>query len=117
MTSLQSQVHDKSGSVASLLRQPANILIYMRDCQTRLAVLTSTLTQLPARSTSADRPAAPDTAPLPFYLLLLPSSQEAKSDSLCPGGCAPRGNAPHIAATLAAVNAPQTESAATGIPL
>jgi hypothetical protein len=26
-------------------------------------------------------------------------------------------NAPHIAATLAAVNAPQTESASTGIPL
>ena len=26
-------------------------------------------------------------------------------------------NAPHIAATLAAMNAPQTESASTGIPL
>ena len=51
---------------------------------------TSTLTPALARSTSADRPAAPDTAPLPFYLLLLPSSAETKSDSLCPGGCAPR---------------------------
>jgi len=51
---------------------------------------TSTLTPALARSTSADRPAAPDTAPLPFYLLLLPSSEETKSDSLCPGGCAPR---------------------------
>ena len=85
----------------------------MSDCQTRLAVLTSTPTPPLARSTSADRPAAPDTAPLPFYLLLLPSSEETKSDSLCPGGCAPRDNAPHIAATLAAVNAPQTESAST----
>src|SRR5260370_37347996 len=70
-----------------------------------------------ARSTSADRPAAPDTAPLPFYLLLPPSSEETKSDSLYPGGCAPRDNAPHIAATLAAMNAPQTESASTNIPL
>ena len=50
---------------------------------------TSTLTPALARSSSADRPAAPDTAPLPFYLLLLPSSEETKSDSLCPGGCAP----------------------------
>ena len=51
---------------------------------------TSTFTPALARSTSADRPAAPDTAPLPFYFLLLPSSEETKSDSLCPGGCAPR---------------------------
>jgi hypothetical protein len=87
----------------------------MRDCQTRLAVPTSTPTPPLARSTSADRPAAPDTAPLPFYLLLLPSPEETKSDSLCPGGCAPRDNAPHIAATLAAMNAPQTESASTDI--
>src|SRR4029077_19257780 len=89
----------------------------MWDCQTRLAVPTSTPTPPLARSTSADHLVAPDTAPLPSYFLLLPSSEETKSDSLCPGGCAPRDNAPHIAATLAAMNAPQTESASTGIPL
>jgi hypothetical protein len=30
----------------------------------------------PVRSTSADHPAAPDTAPLPFYFLPLPSPEE-----------------------------------------
>ena len=49
------------------------------------------LAPLLAHSASADRPAAPDTAPLPVYFLLLSSPEETKSDSLCPGGCAPHG--------------------------
>ena len=80
----------------------------MRDCQTRLAVLTSTPTPPLAHSTSADRPAAPDTAPLPVYLLLLPSAQETKSDSLYRGGCAPHGNAQCIAAKLVAAKTLRT---------
>ena len=80
----------------------------MCDCQTRLAVPTSTPTPPRARSTSADRPVAPDTAPMPFYLFPLPSSEETKSDSLCPGGCAPNGNARGIAAKLVAAKTLRT---------
>jgi hypothetical protein len=69
-----------------------------------------------SRNTSAGRPVAPDTAPLPLSFLP-PFERETISDSPCPGGCAPRGNAPHIAAALAAEKTPQTESVSTGIPL
>src|SRR3984893_3328130 len=67
-----------------------------------------------SRNTSAGRPVAPDTAPLPLSFLP-PFGRETISP--CPGGCAPRGNAPHIAAALAAAKTPQTESVSTGIPL
>ena len=42
-----------------------------------------------ATGLTADRPAALDTAPLPFYFLLLRSAEGTKSDSLYPGGGAP----------------------------
>ncbi len=40
-----------------------------------------------------------------------------ESDCLCPDGCAPRGNVPDIAATLAAATILQTGSASTDILL
>jgi hypothetical protein len=65
------------------LGQTARILIYIYEIARHDSLsLPLMLTPPLARSTSADRPAAPDTAPLPFYLLLLPFSEETKSDSL-----------------------------------
>src|SRR6266576_5326406 len=61
----------------------------------------SILMPLPSRSTSAGLPVVLDTALLPCSPLPL-AAKETKSDCLCPDGCAPRGNVPYIAATLAA---------------
>jgi hypothetical protein len=71
---------------------------------------------LPSRSTSAGLPVVLDTALLPCSFLL-PTPKETRSDCLCPGGCAPRGNVRCIAATLAAVTILQPGSAATDILL
>src|SRR5208283_2453389 len=73
--SLQALVHDKSGSVDPLLGPDCtHPSIYARFPHMS-AVPTSTPTPPLSRRTSAGRPAAPDTAPLPFYFLLLPSPE------------------------------------------
>src|SRR6266699_4088292 len=76
----------------------------------------STLMPLPSRSTSAGLPVVLDIALLPCSPLPLPA-KETESDCLCPDGCAPRGNVPYIAATLAAATILQTGSASTDILL
>src|SRR5882762_9168477 len=76
----------------------------------------STLMPLPSCSTSAGLPVVLDTALLPCSPLLL-AAKETKYDCLCPDGCAPCGNVPDIAATLAAATIFQTRSASTDILL
>src|SRR6266550_5669651 len=76
----------------------------------------STLMPLPSRSTSAGLPVVLDIALLPCSPLPL-AAKETESDCLCPDGCAPRGNVPYIAATLAAATILQTGSASTDILL
>ena len=76
----------------------------------------STFMPLPFRSTSAVPPVVLDTALLPCSFLP-PAAKETRSDCLCPDGCAPRGNARYIAATLAAATILQTGSASTDILL
>src|SRR5260370_14530690 len=76
----------------------------------------STFMPLPSRSTSASPPIVLDTALLPCSSLP-PTAKETRSDSLCPDGCAPRGNVPCIAATLAAGTILQRGSVSTDILL
>lgn len=83
-----------------------NIKIYV------LSAVPSTLMPLPSRRTSADLPSVPDTAQF-RYSPLPPAAKEPKSDCLCTDGCAPGGNVPSIAATLAAATILQTGSAST----
>src|ERR1700730_4959203 len=64
----------------------------MNICAEEPAVAT-TITPPLSRNTSAGRPVAPDTAPLPLSFLP-PFGRVTISDSPCPGGFAPRGNAP-----------------------
>src|SRR5580700_426303 len=61
----------------------------MNLCAEEPAVATTFKLPL-SRNTSAGRPVAPDTAPLPLSFLP-PFGRETISDSPCPGGCAPRG--------------------------
>jgi hypothetical protein len=82
-----SEVNDKSGSVDPFLGPDCTQSLYICEIATHDSLsLPLRLRRLSLVVTSADLPAASDTAPLPFYLLLLPSSEETESDSLCPGG-------------------------------
>jgi hypothetical protein len=75
-------VHPTTKDRIDLLDQPLHRLadILSEDllqlCQQRRSFFNFAPTPPPVRSTSADRPATPDTAPLPFYFLPLPSPEE-----------------------------------------
>ena len=94
-------------------RFPASLICVDREPMARCPVH---FMPLPSRSTSAGLPVVLDTALLPCSPLPL-GAKETKSDCLCPDGCAPRGNVPDIAATLAAATILQTGSASTDILL
>ena len=76
-----------------------------------------TLMPLPGRSTSADRPIAPDIEPFPALSSALEFAKEIAICFLCLDDCVPHGNAPGIGLALSSMKLCRTGPASIGTPL
>jgi hypothetical protein len=76
-----------------------------------------TLMPLLGRSTSADRPIAPDIEPFPALSSALGVCEGNSICFLCLDDCVPHGNAPGIGLALSSMKLPRTGPASIGTPL